>query len=965
MKIKELFLKIYLFLLILCIFSLIILSVLGNKNRIGYLGDFVFDEYQINYTLKLNGLLDIKEKFMLDGELDKESIKQFIFTNDSITNYSYGFRIKYYDKIFRNSDIYGVYLDINKILEDNNFIKEIKIDDNGSPFGNLISDKIITEEKIDNVNYILKIKSDIIKYSLILLIISLLFFINYLSDKNKKIIFISYSIVLIFLIVAFIVFYIIGMQKHKGYISDFKLIDKTSLGYVYKAKLYSKSIFYDNFISYISEKPIILQEKPNFIKNYGYSVEIKDKPISYDKDVYIGGDILLAEVHSASNFILAQVYSSSNGNVIYSNSAEQNIFDYNLQTSKGEKYKVDLNIKNINGNGKKIYFALDSVNGYYVIPNTDNISEDYNIYSAVVDIETSSDIYNSRIDFRFPYGEIEVESIKIEQIEDNLYIKDSNDIIITSYNKISKDTYISNAYYYTNVNPHIYLILIIALIILYILYYLNNKEKVDNFINKKVFIFITIALALIIFAFHFWLCFPGYYQIADHIGIMRDVSKGVYSNWHPVILYISLDIFYHLFGYHTFYFTLINLICFYTGISLIIISLYLKFNKKRVILLFLLSFIANIFFFNIDQTKDATASTYIWLAYSMIFFKSLVDIKNKKINIAFYIAIYIVLLLALLWRHNMIVTIYPAFLVLTYLILKNREFQSTIKYLLSYSSIMIIFAVLLILIHTIFPRIFIKDLYPYKKITNFMYIANIVSCSVPANDGSLIPNDWYVEGKTFDDLKEFYTNSYLNHMVADGFYFPHHKTQILKFDDLNNAKKVWIRYILKYPLNYIKHNILFANKLVNWPMWTFTSQAIQEKNTRYEEVNTENYLFTDKGISFSKFREKTYTLLFNIFPNIGSIYFILISALLFLISGILYIVKYKNNLILLITFSSSFSAVATFVIVTLFSPGPISRYFAPIIYVSIISLISFITFVYSIDGLKILYNKILFEKGYI
>ncbi|KLI35203.1 hypothetical protein SZ50_03795 [Brachyspira hyodysenteriae] len=949
MKIKELFLKIYLFLLILCIFTLIILSVLGNKNRIGYLGDFVFDEYQINYTLKLNGLLDIKEKFTMDGELDKESIKQFIFTNDSITNYSYGFRIKYYDKIFRNSDIYGVYLDINKILEDNNFIKEIKIDDNGSPFGNLISDKIITEEKIDNVNYILKIKSDIIKYSLILLIISLLFFINYLSDKNKKIIFISYSIVLIFLIVAFIVFYIIGMQKHKGYISDFTLVDESSLGYVYKAKLYSESIFYDNFMSYISEKPIILQEKPNFIKNYGYSVEIKNKPISYKEDIYTG-----------SNFILAKVYSSSNDNVIYSNSTEQNIFDYNLQTSKGEKYKVDLNIKNINGNGKKIYFALDSVNGYYVIPNTDNISEYYNIYSAVADIETSSDIYNSRIDFRFPYGEIEVESIKIEQTEDNLYIKDSNDIIITSYNKISKDTYISNAYYYTNVNPHIYLILIIALIILYILYYLNNKEKVDNFINKKVFIFITIALALIIFAFHFWLCFPGYYQIADHTGIMRDVSKGVYSNWHPVILYVSLDIFYHLFGYHTFYFTLINLICFYTGISLIIISLYLKFNIKRVISVFLLSFIYNLFFFNMDQTKDATASTYIWLAYSMIFFKSLVDIKNKKINIAFYIAIYIVLLLALLWRHNMIVTIYPAFLVLTYLILKNREFQSTIKYLLSYSSIMIIFAVLLILIHTIFPRIFIRNMENSNKAILHIFLYQISACAVRSDDDSMISKQWYVEGKTFEDLKEFYTNN--NYMIADGVCWPSHKTQVFKYVFFDDTKKNWVKYILKYPLNYIKHNTLFAYKLVNWPVWVFTSQAIQEKNTRYE-FNTENYIFSDKGISFSKFREKTYTLLFNMFPNIHNMYFILISSLLFLISGILYIIKYRNNLILLLAFSSSFSAVATFIILILFSPGPAGRYFAPIIYVSIISLISFITFVYSIVGVKRLYNKILFKKG--
>ncbi|MDA0049050.1 hypothetical protein OFR41_07545 [Brachyspira hyodysenteriae] len=67
MKNNKLFLKIYLFLLILCSLSLIVLSVLGNKNRIGYLGEFIFDEYQINNTLKLNGLLNIRDNFIIDG----------------------------------------------------------------------------------------------------------------------------------------------------------------------------------------------------------------------------------------------------------------------------------------------------------------------------------------------------------------------------------------------------------------------------------------------------------------------------------------------------------------------------------------------------------------------------------------------------------------------------------------------------------------------------------------------------------------------------------------------------------------------------------------------------------------------------------------------------------------------------------------------------------------------------------
>ncbi|WP_085168723.1 hypothetical protein [Brachyspira hyodysenteriae] len=184
MKIKKLFLKIYVFLLVFYILTLIIFSILGNKYRIGYLGEFAFDE---NTTLKLNGLLNIKDNFIIGGELDENSIKNFIFTNESITNYSYSFRVKYYDKVFRNSDIYGVYLDTNKILIDNNFIKEIEIGRNGSPFGNLISSRIIKEEKIDSIRYNLKVKKTIVFVSLILLILiplTIYFFIKRIRIHN-------------------------------------------------------------------------------------------------------------------------------------------------------------------------------------------------------------------------------------------------------------------------------------------------------------------------------------------------------------------------------------------------------------------------------------------------------------------------------------------------------------------------------------------------------------------------------------------------------------------------------------------------------------------------------------------------------------------------------------------------------------------------------------------------------------
>ncbi|WP_241509744.1 hypothetical protein [Brachyspira hyodysenteriae] len=197
MKNNKLFLKIYLFLLILCSLSLIVLSVLGNKNRIGYLGEFIFDEYQINNTLKLNGLLNIRDNFIIDGILDKKSIKNFIFTNDSITNYSYGFRIKYYDKVFRNSDIYGVYLDTNKIFQEHNFIKKIKMQKNGGPYGDLISSKAFNnEEKIDNVYYTLRIKTN-----LLLLFVFLLFLYLIFQERFRKSLLYIINIIISFLLI--------------------------------------------------------------------------------------------------------------------------------------------------------------------------------------------------------------------------------------------------------------------------------------------------------------------------------------------------------------------------------------------------------------------------------------------------------------------------------------------------------------------------------------------------------------------------------------------------------------------------------------------------------------------------------------------------------------------------------------------------------------------------------------------
>ena len=383
-KNKKLFLKIYILFVIIISIALIVLQILGSKNRVGYLTDF---NLEIDRTLELNNLNDIRKDFTVDGKLDEESIKNYLLTNENITNYIYHFRIRYYDKVFRNSDIYGVYPDLSNLPD---YMKNAEMEENGSPYGNFISDeKEINEDKIDNINYTLRIKPKI---------------------------------------------------------------------------------------------PILL------------------------------------------------------------------------------------------------YFILVLI------------------------------------------------------------------LIIYFYNDIRKFT----------INTNIY-------------------KKYDNFFTEKRFIILIICIGVILFIFQFWLCFPGYFTHDDVLnGSMAEAVFEIYRHWHPVIISVFLNYMYKIFGYNTFYLFLINLLCWYSGLMLIIISLYVKLKNKSVILLYCISFLENIFFINITQVKDATATLMLWLSCSIIFFILMRPIKIgliKKVLISLSILFIIV---AMLWRHNFIVTVYPIFIFFTSNILKQN-----------------------------------------------------------------------------------------------------------------------------------------------------------------------------------------------------------------------------------------------------------------------------------------------------
>ena len=617
-KNKNLFLKIYILFVIIISIALIILQILGSKNRIGYLTDF---KLNVAKTLELNNLENINNK------LDEEGLKNFILNNENITNYIYHFRIRYYDKTFRNNDIYGVYPDLSNLPD---YMENAEMEEGGSPYGNFISDRREIEEKIDNINYILKVKNNLISIICIILIF--------------------------ILAIKFFIYYAFG-----------------------------------NFLNFYKE--II---------------------------------------------------------------------------------------------GKKEYFNPLSV-------------------------------------------------------------------------------------------------------------------------NEKIFIIVNCIIVLILFIFQFWLGFPGYFQFSDNYSIIVEAIANNYSNWHPVIISFTLHFLYKIFGYHSYYLFFINLFLFYLGLALIIISLYHRFKTKKVLLIYLLIFIKDIYFMNFSQVKDSTASMFIWLLYSLIFFQLSMPINNRYIRLFIKIFTAIILLFGLLWRHNMIVTIYPIFILFTYLLLKNKNIKNIKNYIKSFVISILMWAIILICIVKVFS-------YKSNYATYHLFLLQIAGCSVPANDNSLIPNEWYEDGKTFEDVKKTYNDNPLN---ADNFSTGWAKDKPFENNNIKSSdlKKVWIKYIFKYPINYIKHiNRFFIEFCIknnkNW--WLMNSDTIQRLDIGFNNAYIpiiNRFNSNEQKITFTPLREKIYNFLFKNMFHIPIIFPVIISFIIFIINFILIFIKriFDSNL-LIYSFSVSFSS---------------------------------------------------------
>ena len=982
MKNKKLFFKIYLIFIIIAFISIITLVLLGKKERVGYLSEF---KINVDKTLELNGfnVEDTKELFIINNKLVEENITNYILTNEVITNYSYDFRIKYYSKVFRNNDIYNVYTDINKFLEENSSIKEMKMNDNnGTPFGNLVSDKQFKyDEKIENINYSLKVKIDFL-YTIILIII-ICIAVGLLYFKSNTI---SSVLIVVFCILSIFLLNIPTLKTRKAEIkyitlkdtiiindntkevvqyNDEKLIDYNTNDNLITNYNYSATVEYNenipikifkvsyNLEDFYEDYPYIKDLNVNY-QNDKWISFTSDSPINNQKNYFIYYDliinIIVYIILLAYIFIINLISRSKYVVFISLILIVFLLITASLKTKTAEIKYMNLNYIALVDNDTKeiVQFNNKKIIDY----NLNNIVTNYN-YSFTIEYENNFLInkiffvnYNLK-KFLSDYPGIK---IFIDGMNDKWGILQSNYKI--DYNK----KYLINYNLAIN-NFIIYLILFILICILlkhldiksikkYFIKYNIINHKICN--EKIIYSFIIFIFSICLFIFQFWLTYPGFFQFGDTLDSMGEGFDKNYNNWHPVIIAVVLNFLYRIFGYHTSYILFINLFLWYISIFLIILSLYLKYNKKRVILLYLISFLANIFFMNIIHIKDSTATLFVFFSYSILFFV-INTVKLKWAKILLCLFSILALLIGMLWRHNFIVTIYPMFIMYTYLFLE-KETKNKKIYFVKFFSIMLIIAIFLVCIVKIFPTLFVKDMTYSKLATNHLFLLQIAGCTVPSNDKDMIPNEWYLEGKNFNDLKKLYQTSSL---YADPFGRPG-STILFKAEKLDKLKIVWLKSIIKHPINYLMHIIRYSSHIIVKNTWKISPYSIQLKDVElYPFVLYYINNFDNRGVTLNPIKYKIYSFIYYTALDINTLFFIVLATCLFVFSIIFLIFQYRfiNNGIVFL-FSTSFSAFSTIVIVCLFSPDLFYRYIYPVVPISIMALIGFITFIYDRGGIK-------------
>lgn len=454
-----------------------------------------------------------------------------------------------------------------------------------------------------------------------------------------------------------------------------------------------------------------------------------------------------------------------------------------------------------------------------------------------------------------------------------------------------------------------------------------------------VLLFSICALILVLFVFQFSLGFPGYHVLGDTYTSITLFK----NNGHPVFIAYVLQLLYALFGKHLYFLFLANLIPFYVGLAFLVCGLYLHFRSIWAILSISIIFVGNIYFQNFIQYHSFTLPMLLFCGYCMLLFSILVPISSRFWRCCMYIGIAVVFFFALLWRHNAIVSVFPASFIIIYAYLSRYQLPKR-DFVRFFTRGVFIFGILSVCIVSLFPRLLSRgDSFP----ANHIFLHQMAGTCVPSDDWSCFKQEWYYPHKGWEDIKALYEKYPLNADPFNVFWWPNHDELPIPHGKIDGLYTNWIRSILKHPLDFAKHQWRFVESM--WfatPDWIFSSAQLQNKPTDpwHKEVVS---LFpeNERSVTLTPQQEKIYNFLYNHRIVLNHFYGVVLSACILLLS--LALVLYKPHLcnsLLVFSLSVSFAGFISAIVIVLFTPVPETRYMSVILPLSLIATIGLIAF---------------------
>ncbi|RDU52155.1 hypothetical protein CQA49_08300 [Helicobacter sp. MIT 00-7814] len=464
--------------------------------------------------------------------------------------------------------------------------------------------------------------------------------------------------------------------------------------------------------------------------------------------------------------------------------------------------------------------------------------------------------------------------------------------------------------------------------------------------------------------FQFWLGFPGFHVIGDTYNSIA-LAK---NDAHPVFIAYVVEFLYKCFGKHLYYLYLFNLVPFYVGLGFLVCGLYIHFRSKFALLALFPLFIGNIYFQNFIIHESFSLPMLLLCLYSLLLFLILVPLNGNSGELIFKwilcIFLSVLIFFALLWRHNAIFSVYPAFFIICYLLLRGLEGK---KFVLWYIVSLFISALLCVGIVIGVPKaLVVNKAYP----ANHMMLHKIAGACVPADDSSCFRAEWYEKGKTWEDVKEVFYKYPLN---ADPMSLSWISNDVRPFKPnikLEGLNKEFFKAVLKYPKNFLKLEGDFIKAM--WTQsagWALDPKRIQVPMWNIASPFPEN----ERNVTFSPLREKIYTFLFKYKMPFNHIINVITSSLVMIFSLLLLCIKREKvgnamiwlyskiakilgcdskglvfressylKALLVFSFSVGFAGFFSALFIAMFNPIINSRYMSPVTALGVMAFIGFV-----------------------